>query len=73
MCLVALVENRKLPKTYISVKITHFLHEGIIILENKKNENVTWVSEKNNLYFVFFQVAYLHGKWETRHTSLLMK
>ena len=39
----------------------------------KKTGNVTWVSEKNNLFFVFFQVAYLQGKCETRYTSLLMK
>ena len=71
MCLVALAEKRNLPKTYILVKIRHFLHEGIVILE-KIDVNVTWVSEKNNSYFVFFQVAYLHWKWETRHTSLLL-
>ena len=70
--LADLVENCKLPKTYIEGKILHFLHEGFIILKKKKI-HVTWGGMKNNLSFVFFQVAYLHGKCELRSTMILMK
>ena len=68
-----LVENSKLPKTSMKGKISHFLHEGFIILEKRKKKHVTWGSIKNYLLFVFFQVAYLHGKWELRRTKILMK
>ena len=36
MSLADLVANRKLPKTYIYGKISHFLHEGLSILEYRK-------------------------------------
>ena len=72
MSLADLVINHKLHETYISGKISHFLHEGLFILENINRKSVTWGSMKNNLYFAFFQVAYMHGKWELRTTRILM-
>ena len=73
MCSADMVENCKLPKTYISGKISHFLDEGIIILENIEMENVTLVSMNNDLFLFFSKLLICIGNERLVTLVFLMK
>ena len=66
MSLADPVFNHKLSKKYIYAKISHFLYEGLIILEYGKKEKCYLVHNKKQLNFCFLQnyiVTWEMGVW----------